>query len=88
MAKQQRPTDPISLVLAEVRALRAELKAASRCLLPVNDAASYLGISPKTLRNGLGPRAAKPFPVKPVRVAGRVLFRKADLDKFIEGLNG
>lgn len=70
----------------EIRQLRAELRAPKKRLLTVDEAANYLGISPKTLRNCLGPRAQKPFPVKPVRVAGRVLFRLEDLDAFVAGL--
>lgn len=81
-----KPHDPISQVLAELRELRSELRSATKRLLPVDEAAAYLGISPKTLRNGLGPRAAKPFPVRPVRVAGRVLFRLTDLDRFVDSL--
>jgi len=74
------------LILSEIRQLRAELRTSQRRLLPVEAAAAYLGISPKTIRNGLGPKAAKPFPIRPVRVSGRVLFRKDDLDAFIDGL--
>jgi hypothetical protein len=55
-------------------------------LLGVADAARYLGISVKTIRNGLGPRATKPFPVKPVRYGRRVLFRLVDLDAFADSL--
>jgi hypothetical protein len=73
-------------VLAEIREPRKQLLAPQRRLLPVEQAADYLGVSPKTIRNGLGPRAAKPFPVRPVRVAGRVLFRLTDLDRFVDSL--
>lgn len=74
-------------VLGEIRRLRDELRTATKRLLPVEEAANYLGISPKTIRNGLGPRASKPFPVKPVRYGGKVLFRREDLDKFIDAMN-
>jgi predicted DNA-binding transcriptional regulator AlpA len=81
--------DPLAAVLAEIRQLRAEvkeLKASASKLLPVKPAAAYLGLEPKTIYNGLGPRADKPFPVKPVRIGGKVLFKKADLDRFIDSL--
>jgi hypothetical protein len=78
----------LNMVLTELRKLRKELAAPQKRLLPVEAAAAYLGISPKTIRNGLGPKAAKPFPIRPVRVSGRVLFRKDDLDRFIDGLAG
>jgi len=76
----------LNMVLTELRKLRKELAAPQKRLLPVEATAAYLGISPKTIRNGLGLRAKKPFPIKPVRLAGRVLFRREDLDKFIDGL--
>jgi predicted DNA-binding transcriptional regulator AlpA len=74
-------------ILAEIRKLRDELRTATQRLLPVQEAASYLGISPKTIRNGLGPKAFKPFPVKPVRYGGKVLFRREDLDRFIDEMS-
>jgi excisionase family DNA binding protein len=78
--------EPLSAIFSEIKRLRADLKASSRSMLTVDDAAAYLGISPKTIRNGLSRKAAKPFPVRPVRVAGRVLFRRADLDTYITSL--
>ncbi len=76
----------LQTILSEIRQLRAELRTTQHRLLPVEAAAAYLGISPKTIRNGLGPKAAKSFPVRPVKVSGRVLFRREDLDRFIDGL--
>jgi len=56
-------------------------------LLSVEEAAAYLSISPKTIRNGLGPRAKEAFPVKPKRAAGkRVLFDIRDLDNYVDSL--
>lgn len=80
-------TSDIQLVLAELRQLRTELRTPSKRLLTVEEAAHYCGISPKTVRNGLGPRAAKPFPVKPVRYGGKVLFRRENLDEFIDEMS-
>ena len=79
----------LSAILDELSRLRAEigrLQCPAPRLLTVGQAAAYLGLAPKTVRNGLGPRAAKPFPVRPVRVAGRVLFRLTDLDRFVDSL--
>jgi hypothetical protein len=73
-------------VLAELLELKVELRVNHKALLGVDEAASYLGLAPKSIRNCLGPRAPKPFPVRPVRVGGRVLFRRADLDAFVEAL--
>lgn len=55
-------------------------------LLNVNDTAKYLGIAPKTIRNGLGPKAPNPFPVKPKRIGRRVLFDVKDLEAFADSL--
>jgi hypothetical protein len=78
--------DPIAQILAEIKQLRKELKTPAKRLYTVEETARYLGLSPKTIRNGLGPRASKAFPVRPVRVAGRVLFRVEDLQNFIDRL--
>ena len=54
-------------------------------MLDVNTASWYLGVSAKTLRNQLSNNT---FPVKPVKHVGKVLFRKRDLDAYIDGLGG
>ena len=55
-------------------------------LLNVEQTAQYLSISPKTIRNRLGPRAPDPFPVKPKKIGKRVLFDIRDLDRYIDAL--
>lgn len=55
-------------------------------LLPINDAAKFLGISPKTIRNRLGPKAINPFPIKPKRFGKKVLFDIRDLESFADTL--
>jgi predicted DNA-binding transcriptional regulator AlpA len=57
-----------------------------RRLIPVPDAARYLGLAEKTLRNRLGPRAENPFPVRPKHIGRRVLFDISDLDAFVDAL--
>jgi predicted DNA-binding transcriptional regulator AlpA len=56
-------------------------------LLNVEEAARYLSIAPKTIRNRLGPRAPDPFPVKPKRIGKRVLFDVKDLDAYVDSLS-
>jgi len=56
-------------------------------LLSIEETAAYLSISPKTIRNRLGPKAPDPFPVNPKRVGKRVLFDIKDLDKYIDTLS-
>jgi hypothetical protein len=55
-------------------------------LLSIELAAEYLSISPKTIRNGLGPRAPQPLPVKAKRFGKRVLFDIKDLERYAERL--
>ena len=55
-------------------------------MLSVDDAARYIGLAAKTIRNRIGPKAEKPFPVKPKRIGGRVLFDVQDLDTYIDAL--
>lgn len=54
--------------------------------LSINEAARYIGLSPKTLRNRLGRKAENPFPVKPKRHGRKLFFMLSDLDAFLEGL--
>jgi len=55
-------------------------------LLTVQEAATYLGISPGHLYNAISTGAKKPFPVRPKRVGGAVRFDIRELDRYIEGL--
>jgi hypothetical protein len=54
--------------------------------LSVKDAAEYIGLAPKTLRNRLGRRAKNPFPVRPRYYGGKPLFLIEELDNFLENL--
>ncbi len=53
-------------------------------MLSVDDAARYIGIAAKTIRNRIGPKATIPFPVKPKHIGGRVLFDVRELDAFLD----
>lgn len=55
-------------------------------LLSIEQAAEYLSISPKTIRNSLGPKAPQQFPVKPKKYGKRVLFDIQDLNRYIDEL--
>ena len=65
--------------------MKASFKHQKR-LLSVEEAAQYLGISPRTIYNGSGPRAKKRFPVKAKRVGKLVKFDIKDLDSYVESL--
>lgn len=57
-------------------------------LLTVAETADLLGISDRTIYNGVCPsgRKRKPFPVKPVRIGKSIRFDLRDLEKFVESL--
>lgn len=55
-------------------------------LLSVEEAAVYLGLSPRTIYNQIGRRAKKPFPVKPKRIGKLVKFDIRDLEQYVESL--
>ncbi len=74
-------------ILKQLKELCKAVGLPPKRLLTIEETAYYLGISPRTIRNGLFRETKKPFPVKPVKLAGRVLFRRSDLDNLIEGLN-
>lgn len=60
---------------------------ARKRLYSVEEAANYLGLSPRTLYNGVAPRSKNPFPVKPKRYGKKVLFDVMDLDRFADSLS-
>ncbi|MCX5884611.1 MAG: helix-turn-helix domain-containing protein [Proteobacteria bacterium] len=55
-------------------------------LLSVEETASYLGLSPRTIYNGVAPKSKKPFPVKPRRIGKLVKFDRLDLDRYVDSL--
>lgn len=56
-------------------------------LLNINETAAYLGLSPRTIYNGIAPKSRKPFPVKPKRIGKLVRFDIRDLDQYVDSLN-
>jgi excisionase family DNA binding protein len=80
--KSSRPIE-LQTILSEIQQLRQEVRSASKRLLPIPEAAEYLGISARTIQNDL---SRKVFPIKPVRYRGKVLFRREDLDAYIDNL--
>ena len=55
-------------------------------LLSVKETAQFLGISPRTIYNGICRNAKKPFPVKPKRIGKLVKFDLKELEAFVEAL--
>ena len=52
--------------------------------LSVEEAAEYVGLAPRTLYNKTGPRAKRPFPVKPKRLGRSVRFDRLEIDRYLE----
>ncbi len=55
-------------------------------LLSVEEAAAYLGLSPRTLYNGIAPKAKHPFAVRCKRIGKLVKFDIRDLESYVESL--
>ena len=55
-------------------------------LYTIDEAAQYLGVSAKTIRNRLGRKAANPFPIPCKKWGGKVVFDVEDLDSFADNL--
>ena len=53
-------------------------------LLTVEEAAAYLGISPRTIYNQTSRKAKRQFPVKPLRLGKCLRFDINDLQEFVE----
>jgi predicted DNA-binding transcriptional regulator AlpA len=64
----------------------SDVKSGKKRLLPVDEAATYLGLSPRTLYNGSSRKAKEPFPVKPKRIGTKLLWDIRDLDAYIDSL--
>ena len=61
-------------------------KQITKRLLSVEEAAIYLGLSPRTIYNSLTRKAKKPFPVKHKKLGKLVKFDRFDLDRYIDSL--
>jgi len=55
-------------------------------MLSYRDAAFYIGIAEKTLRNRCSRKAKHPLPFKPKRVAGKPVFDRLELDRYCDSL--
>ena len=55
-------------------------------LLTVNQAAMYLGLSPRTLYNNISRKAKSRFPIKPKRIGRAIRFDQHDLDEYLNQL--
>jgi len=55
-------------------------------LLSVEETAVYLGLSPRTIYNGVHRKSKNPFPVKPKRIGKLVKFDRIALDNYIDSI--
>jgi len=83
MRNRQHQEPTLSSILEEVRQLREGLKSRDRALFTIRQAAVFLGMAEKTLRNRLSDGS---FPLRPVRLSGRPLFKRRDLENLVDNL--
>ena len=55
-------------------------------LLTIEEAALYLGLSPRTIYNGVAPKTKNPFPVKVKRIGKLIRFDIRDLEAYVASL--
>jgi len=55
-------------------------------LLSVKETATYLGLAPRTIYNGIAPGSKMPFPVRCKRYGRKPLFDIKDLDRFVNAM--
>jgi len=55
--------------------------------LNIADLAHYLRISKRTIYNRIGKNAKNPFPVRPRRSGGMILFDRKEIDAWVESWN-
>lgn len=70
-------------ILKEIKEILERQKASKFRRLTVKQTAERLGISPKTIYNGL---SSGTFPIKCKRVRGSVGFLDRDIDEYLENL--
>jgi predicted DNA-binding transcriptional regulator AlpA len=80
-------TSPGCLGFTDTRGGGMTVERNKKRLLNVRETADYLGLAPRTIYNGIAPKAERPFPVKPKRWGRKVLFDLADLDAYVDGLS-
>lgn len=66
--------------------IKSKVASSGKRLLSVGEAATYLGIAPRTLYNGVAPQSKSPFPVKAKRIGKLVRFDIKDLDRYVDSL--
>lgn len=65
--------------------MKDEIKIEPR-LLTIKQTSQFLNIHPGTLYNAVAPNSLNPFPIKPVRFGRKVMFRKTDLEQYVNSL--
>jgi predicted DNA-binding transcriptional regulator AlpA len=73
-------------MISEDNKTEAINKLVRKRLISVEDAALYLGLSPRTIYNGIAPKAKTPFPIRPKRYGKRRLFDIKDLNAWADSL--
>ncbi|NIO18338.1 helix-turn-helix domain-containing protein [bacterium] len=86
MVKKEQKDQGLNGSQGNVNALGQKEGFHTKRLLSVEEAASYLGISPRTIYNAVSRKSKRPFPVKPKRIGRLVRFDIRDLETYVESL--
>lgn len=71
---------------ADLSSHRINNMAMPKRLLSVEETASYLGLSDRTIYNQICRKAKKRFPIKPKRIGKRILFDINEIDQYVDSL--
>ena len=63
-----------------------EMNLTGKRLLTIEEAANFLGLSPRSIYNRIGPKSPNPFPIRPKRIGKLVRFDLRDLQEFVDSL--
>ena len=55
-------------------------------LMSIDELASYLGVSVRTIYNRTGRKSADPFPIKPKRIGRLLKWDRNEVDAYIDSL--
>ena len=71
---------------SEIDIHKTKTRTMPKRLLSVEETASYLGISERTIYNQICRKAKKRFPIKPKRIGKRILFDINDIEQYVDSL--
>jgi excisionase family DNA binding protein len=86
MAKKTQQDQRFKEAQGTINALGQKEGFHTKRLLTVEETATYLGLSPRTIYNAVARKSKNPFPVKPKRIGRLVRFDIRELERYVESL--